>query len=110
MNFGTILSSAALSTNMAAKSKSEEELQLWNEPIDLIFESSSDESDSSSDSESSSDDEEEEEDLQILNTVLVARGPRVPLPRQKNYVERVVPTFSPKFFKENFRYVLLFIK
>ncbi|CAL1677525.1 unnamed protein product [Lasius platythorax] len=96
---------------MAAKSISEEELQLWNEAIDLIFESSSDESDSSSDSESSSDDEEEEEDLQILNiVVLVARGPGVPLPCQKNYVERVVPTFSPKFFKDNFRNVLLFIK
>ena len=97
---------------MTAKSINEEELQLWNEAIDVIFESSSDESDSSSessDSESSSNNEEEE-DLQILNTVLVARKRGMPLPRQKNYVETIVPTYSPKFFKENFQYVLLFIK
>jgi len=88
---------------------SEEELHLWNEVIDVIFGSSSDESDTSSDSSSeSSSDDEEEEDLQIINAIVsVAREPVVSLPRQKNYVERVIPTFSPKFFKDNFRYMLL---
>lgn len=85
---------------------SDEEMCLWNTTFDIIFESSSDDSASSSDSTSSSDDEEE---VLVLKSTLVAREPVVSLARQKNYVERVIPTYSSNFFKDNFRYVLLFI-
>lgn len=76
----------------------QEEVQLWDEVMNAVFESSSDESDRfASSSESSS--EEEEEDIQIVSAAIVAREPGMPLPRVSNFVERIIPNIFSAVFQ-----------
>jgi hypothetical protein len=76
-------------------SEEDEIVDLLNPVCELFFFESS----------SSSSSEEEEDPLEVIEAVRERRGPLRLRPRIKNYVERVVPTYSADEFKSHFRYV-----